>query len=96
MFYVVQCARPIVYDWCTSLLGNMKSQFTECKKGGKINFGFASILCSFIFELILGLGPRVKILPRGPHDPTMAWWTKVMRRRGGRVPTPYNKDFFYW
>jgi hypothetical protein len=29
MFYVVQCVRPIVYDWCTSLLENMKSQLIE-------------------------------------------------------------------
>jgi hypothetical protein len=43
------------------------------------------------------LGPRVEILPRGPRDPAMARWTEVMRRHGGgRVPTPYNEDFFYW
>jgi hypothetical protein len=52
MFYVVQCARPTVYDWCTSLPANMKSQLTECKEGGKINFGFSSILCSFFFERV--------------------------------------------
>jgi hypothetical protein len=34
MFYAVQCARPTVYNWCTSLLANMKSQLTECKEGG--------------------------------------------------------------
>ena len=28
MFYVVECLRPIVYDWCTSLLDNMNSQLT--------------------------------------------------------------------
>jgi len=49
MFYAVQCTRPTVYDWCTSLLANMKSQLTECKHGSKINFGFASILRSFFF-----------------------------------------------
>jgi hypothetical protein len=97
MFYAVQCMRPTVYDWCTSLLENMKSQLTECKQGSKRNFGFASILCSFFFERVPGLGPRVEILPRGPHDPAMAWWTEVMRRQGGgRVSTPYNEDFFYW
>jgi hypothetical protein len=27
----------------------------------------------------------------------MAWWTDVMRRLGGgRVPTPYNDEFFFW
>jgi hypothetical protein len=69
-----------VYDWCTSLLANMKSHLTECKQGGKRNFGFASILCSFFFEQVLGLGPIFDIISRGPHDPAMAWWTKLMRR----------------
>jgi hypothetical protein len=25
MFYSIECLRPMVYDWCTSLLANMKS-----------------------------------------------------------------------
>jgi hypothetical protein len=97
MFYAVECLRPIVYDWCTSLLANMKSQLTECKHGNKMNFMFASILCIFFFEWVPGLGPRVEIILRGPRDIAMAQWTEVMRRQGGgRVPTPYNEDFFYW
>jgi hypothetical protein len=28
MFYSVECLRPTVYDWCTSLLDKMKSQLT--------------------------------------------------------------------
>lgn len=40
--------------------------------------------------------PRVKIVPHGPCDLAMAWWTKVMRKQGGgRVPTPYNDEFFF-
>jgi hypothetical protein len=97
MFYAVECARPTVYDWCTSLLTNMKGQLTECKQGSKRNFRFASILCSFFFERVPGLGPRVEILPREPRDPAMARWIEVMRRQGGgRVSTPYNDDFFFW
>jgi hypothetical protein len=79
MFYAVQCVRPTVYDWCTSLLNNMKGQLTECKHGGKRNFRFSSILCSLFLERVPGLGPRVDILPRGPCDPSMARWTEVMR-----------------
>jgi hypothetical protein len=79
MFYSIECLRPIVYDCCTSLLANMKSQLTECKQGDKRNFGFASILCSFFFEQVPSLGTRVEIIPRGPRDPAMARWTKVMR-----------------
>jgi hypothetical protein len=31
MFYALEYARLTVYDWCTSLLTNMKVQLTECK-----------------------------------------------------------------
>jgi hypothetical protein len=55
MFYFVECLRPTVYDWCTSLLANMKIQLTECKQGDKRKFKFASILCSFLFEQVPGL-----------------------------------------
>jgi hypothetical protein len=79
MFYVVECLRPTIYDWCTSLLANMKSQLIERKQGSKRNFRFASILCSFFFQRVPGLGPRVEILPRGPQDTSMAQWTEVMR-----------------
>jgi hypothetical protein len=71
VFYALECARPTVYNWCISLLTNMKGQLTECKQGGKRYFRFASILCSFFFERVPGLGPRVEILPRGPCDPAM-------------------------
>jgi hypothetical protein len=75
----------------------MKIQPTNCEQGRKRNFGFASILCSFFFERVSGLGPRVDIILHGPCDPSMAQWTEVMRQLGGgRLPTPYNDDFFFW
>jgi hypothetical protein len=97
MFYTVEFLRPTVYNWCTSLLANMKSQLTDLKEGMKRDFGFSYILCSFFFERVPGLIPRVEIIPHGPHDLAMSWWTEVMRRLGGgRVPTPYNYEFFFW
>jgi hypothetical protein len=79
MFYALECVNPIVYHWCTLLLTNMKGQLTECKQGGKRNFEFSSILCSFFFKQVPGLGLRVEILPRGPRDLALARWIKVMR-----------------
>jgi hypothetical protein len=49
MFYTVECLRPTVYDWCTSLLANMKSQLTDCKQGGKGTSG--SHLSCVVFSL---------------------------------------------
>jgi hypothetical protein len=80
MFYSVECLRPTVYQWCTSLLPNMKSQLIDYKLGRKRNFRFTSIHCSFFFERVPGLVPRVDIVPHGTHDQSMARWTEVMRR----------------
>jgi hypothetical protein len=33
MFYAVECARPTVYDWCTSLLANMKRSADRVQTG---------------------------------------------------------------
>ena len=47
MFYAVECMRPTVYDWSTTLLSNMKHQLSECKAGRIRNFGFSRILSTF-------------------------------------------------
>ena len=61
MFYAVECMRPMVYDWSTTLLGNMKHQLSECKMGRVRNFSFSSILSTFFFERVPGLNPRVDV-----------------------------------
>ena len=47
MFYAVECMRPMIYDWSTTLLSNMKHQLSECKVGRVWNLGFSSILSMF-------------------------------------------------
>ena len=61
MFYTVECMRPTIYDWSTTLLSNMKHQISECKAGRVWNFRFNSILSTFFFERVLGLIPRVDV-----------------------------------
>ena len=61
MFYAMECMRPTIYDWSTTLLSNMKHQLSECKVGKVQNFGFNSILSTFFFERVPGLSPRVDV-----------------------------------
>ena len=68
MFYAMECMRPIVYDWSTMLLGNMKQQLSDCKMGRVHNFGFNSILSMFFFELVSRLNPRFDIPLHGVQD----------------------------
>ena len=69
MFNIVECMRPTVSDWSTTLLRNMKQHFSDCKMGRVQNFRFGSILSTFFFERVLGLSPRVDIAPHGVWDP---------------------------
>ena len=97
MFYAVECMRPTIYDWSTTLLSNMKHQLGECKAGRVRNFGFSSILSMFFFERVLGLSPRVDIPLHGVRHPAQRRWVDAMRRLGGgRVANPYPADFFPW
>ena len=61
MFYAMECMRPIVYDWSTTLLGNMKHHLNKCKMGRVRNFSLSSILSTFFFECVPGLSPRVDV-----------------------------------
>ena len=89
--------RPIVYDWSTMLLSNMKQQLSDCKMGRVRNFGFSSILSTFFFERVPGLSPRFDVPPHGVRYLTQKRWADAMRRLGrGRVSNPYPADFFPW
>ena len=68
MFYAVECMRPMVYDWSTALLSNMKQHLSDCKMGRVRNFGFGSILSMFFFEHVPRLIPRVDIPPHRVQD----------------------------
>ena len=97
MFYAVECMRPIIYDWSTTLLSNMKHQLSECKEGRVWNFGFSSILSTFFFERVPGLSPRVDVPLHGVRDLAQRRWADAMRRLGGgRVANPYPADLFPW
>ena len=97
MFYAVECMRPTIYDWSTTLLSNMKHQLSEYKENRVRNFGFNSILSTFFFERVQGLSPRADVPLHGVRDPTQLCWADAMRRlRGGRVANPYPADFFTW
>ena len=89
--------KPIVYDWSTALLSNMKQNLNDSNMGRVRNFSFDSILSTFFFEWVPGLIPRVDIPPHGVRDPSQRSWENVMCRLGrGRVANPYPADFFPW
>lgn len=45
-----ECMNPNIFDWATTVTANMKRQLTKCKRGKMKQFGYGSILVSFILE----------------------------------------------
>ena len=78
MFYASQCMQPIVFDWCTTLLGSMKTQLTECKERKDKKFGYGSILCSFFFERVPGLSSRVDVPPHSLRNLALTRWAEIL------------------
>ena len=70
VFYVVECMRPTVYDWSTTLLRNMKQRLSDYKMGRVHKFVFDSILSMVFFERVPGISPRVYIAPHAVWDPS--------------------------
>ena len=57
MYYVIECQKPTVMDWCTRLLANLKSHINQCYLGRQKNFGYGSLLCSFFMERVSLMRP---------------------------------------
>lgn len=97
MSLAVDCL-TIVFDWCTTLLINVKKQLTSIKKSNTKHFGYGTILCTLFFERIWGLRPKVLSTISGLRDPHIGRWDDLMKRiGGGEVPkTNFDDDFFLW
>ena len=70
MFYSVECMKPTVYDWSTSLLSTMKQQLTDCNLGSVKNYGYTNILSTFFFKRVPSLIPKVEAHPNSLWDPS--------------------------
>ena len=47
MRLAVDCFNGSLYDWCSGVVPIMKRQLSDCKRGRRKNFGYASILVAF-------------------------------------------------
>ena len=97
MSIAVECLTH-VYDWCTTLLLNMKQQLTSIRQEKTKHFGYGTILTTFFFEKIPALRPKVISTISSPRDPRIARWADMMKRLGGsEVPrTTWDDEFFRW
>ncbi len=57
-----------------------------------------TILCSFFFEHVLAIQPRVTIAINSPRDTSMSKWEDLIKWIGGGKVTKvtFDGNFFHW
>jgi len=92
-----ECMNPTIFDWATVVTINMKRQLTKCKRGKLKQFGYGSILVSFILErLPIFQGQGAIVADPVPREPRMAHWVALMPRGGGDQQMSWRPKFFGW
>lgn len=92
----VECV-TIVFYWCTQLLTNMKNQLTSIYMGQINNFGYVTILCSFLFEKVPRLRSKVLSTIRNLRS-WMGRWVDLMKQLGGGdfPRMAFDDEFLTW
>ena len=62
------------YGWAQMMLVSVKQQFSLCKRQVNHDCAYATMLCSFFFEKISTLRPRVQLPDGGLREPRMCQW----------------------
>jgi len=50
--YALECINPMMLDWCSSLLKDIKDHLTRCRTDQHKQFIYGSILVSFFLESV--------------------------------------------
>jgi len=98
MRVAVDCFRGALYDWCSGVLPIMKRQLSDCRRGRRKNFGYASILVAFFFERVPAMSPAIPLQARHRRQPRLSRWGDIFLRQGGGdiVHSVYDDDFYVW
>ena len=90
-----ECMNPTLFDWATAVTTNIKRQRTKCKQAKLKQFGYGSILVSFILErLPIFQGQRAIVAELIPREPRMARWAALMPRSWGGQQMSWKPEFF--
>ena len=92
-----ECMNPTLFDWAIVVTSNIKRQLTRCKQAKLKQFGYGSILVSFILErLPIFQGQGAIVSEPIPRERRMDRWVALMPRSGGGQQMSWIPEFFGW
>ena len=91
--YSIECTEPQVFNWEDVVLRSIKKQLTKCRRGDLKQFGYGSLLVSFLDRVpVFRLQVEWNIL--GPRDPRMLRWCRLMAQHKAGSIIKYDDTFF--
>ena len=64
----LDCMQPQVFDWCDRVVCRVRAELTACKTRTQREFGYGTMIVSFLLEQIPLMRPRIVTAPLGPHE----------------------------
>ena len=80
MRVAVDYFRGALYDWCTGIAPIMRRQLSDCRRGRRKNFSYASILVAFFFERVPAMSPAIPLQVHHPRQPRLSRWGDIFLR----------------
>ena len=97
MLLALDRMQPQVFDWCDGVVRRVRAELTTCKTCTQREFGYGTLIVSFLLEQIPLMRPRIVTTPLGPHEPRQAQWAALLPRTGeGPVRHYFDDGFFDW
>ena len=74
--------QPQVFDWCDGVIRRVRAELTACKTRTQREFGYGTLVVSFLLERVKLMRPRIITVPVGLRKPRQAQWATLLSRTG--------------
>ena len=72
MLLALDCMQPQVFDWCDGVVCQVRAELTACKTCTQREFGYGTLIVSFLLDRVPLMRPRIITVPLGPCEPRQA------------------------
>jgi len=83
LLLALDCLQPQVFNWCQGSLHQVKVELTACKTWAQREFGYGTLIVSFILERVPLMRSRMSLGIVGPRMTSTKGWASLAPHTGG-------------